>query len=254
MELLKADFIHHAFPKHTHDGYVVGVIERGAEAFECRGSLCVAPVGSIVVVNPGEVHNGYSYGVNGWSYRTFYPSIGLVRKIAGELNGGRGAYPVFRTPVIEDAKLAGLLKNLHITLEDSASALERETLFTETMSLFINRHSSTGATIPEPSNEPVSVARAKEYMESCYSENITLEQLSNLTGLNPFYFSRVFKKTTGLPPHAYLTQVRIKRAKLFLLKGESIADTALLAGFVDQSHFTRHFKRFTGVTPGQFVL
>ncbi|MCP4688540.1 MAG: helix-turn-helix transcriptional regulator, partial [Desulfobacterales bacterium] len=54
------------------------------------------------------------------------------------------------------------------------------------------------------------------------------------------------------PPHEYLTQVRIARAREMLKNGESIVSAAMDAGFVDQSHFTRIFKKFVGVTPGQY--
>ncbi|MDY6953262.1 MAG: AraC family transcriptional regulator, partial [Thermodesulfobacteriota bacterium] len=96
------------------------------------------------------------------------------------------------------------------------------------------------------------VKRAREYMEAHFHEDISLHQLASLAHLSPFHFVRVFRKELGLPPHAYLTQVRVNRAKALLAKGSKIADTAFDTGFADQSHLTRHFKRITGVTPGQY--
>jgi AraC-like DNA-binding protein len=76
--------------------------------------------------------------------------------------------------------------------------------------------------------------------------------LANLVTLSPYYFARAFEKETGLPPHAYLESIRIVAAKRFLDQGLPIVETALSAGYADQSHLTRRFKRFLGVTPGQY--
>lgn len=64
---------------------------------------------------------------------------------------------------------------------------------------------------------------------------------------------RTFRRSIGLSPYAYLTQIRVEAAKKLLNEGASIADVASDIGFTDQSHLTRHFKRITGVTPGQYL-
>jgi AraC-like DNA-binding protein len=63
---------------------------------------------------------------------------------------------------------------------------------------------------------------------------------------------RLFGDATGIPPHAYLRQVRVKRAKALLARGDSIANVAQATGFNDQSHLNRWFKRLLGITPGQY--
>ena len=72
-------------------------------------------------------------------------------------------------------------------------------------------------------------------------------------GLSPFYFQRLFLKETGLSPHEYLVHFRLKKARELLIRGSSIAGAVYDTGFVDQSHFSRAFKRFVGVTPGEYV-
>ena len=63
---------------------------------------------------------------------------------------------------------------------------------------------------------------------------------------------RVFHDEVGLPPHAYLTQVRVNRARRLLSQGWPITEVAFEVGFVDQSHLNKRFKRITGMTPGQY--
>ena len=85
------------------------------------------------------------------------------------------------------------------------------------------------------------------------ADNVSLTELSGLVSLSPYRLVHVFRDTVGLPPHAYLTQVRVERAKRLLAAGQSVARVASEAGFVDQSHLTRHFKALTGVTPGRYA-
>jgi AraC-like DNA-binding protein len=72
------------------------------------------------------------------------------------------------------------------------------------------------------------------------------------SGLSPCHFLRVFKHQTGMPPHRYHLNLRLERGRRLLRQGCEIADVAARTGFADQSHFTRHFRRFFGVTPGRY--
>ena len=95
-----------------------------------------------------------------------------------------------------------------------------------------------------------------EYIEEHLEAGPTLEQMAAVARLNPYYLARQFKRATGLPPHQYLIMRRIERAKQLLQTGGdvSLAEVAAHAGFSDQSQFSHHFKRLTGVTPGQFRM
>lgn len=84
------------------------------------------------------------------------------------------------------------------------------------------------------------------------SENPSLQQLCQLTNLSPYYLTRIFSSTVGIPPHAYLNQLRIVHAKRLLAENWKIAEVAQETGFTDQSHFTKTFKTLVGVTPGQY--
>jgi AraC family transcriptional regulator len=93
-----------------------------------------------------------------------------------------------------------------------------------------------------------------EYVEEHLDAGLTLEQMAAAAQLSPYHFARQFKATTGLPPHQYVIARRVEWAKQLLQGGGdlSLAEVAASAGFWDQSHFTHHFKRLVGVTPGQF--
>ncbi len=96
------------------------------------------------------------------------------------------------------------------------------------------------------------VLKTREYIEANYSEDISIRDLASIGNMSTFHFIRVFAREMGVPPHAYLNQVRLRRARELLASGWSIAATACETGFVDQSHFSRRFKRIFGITPGQY--
>ena len=93
-----------------------------------------------------------------------------------------------------------------------------------------------------------------EYVEERLDAGPTLEQMAAVARLSPYHFARQFKAATGLPPHQYVIARRIERAKQLLQEGGglTLAQVAAQAGFSNQSHFSHHFKRLVGVTPGQF--
>ena len=96
--------------------------------------------------------------------------------------------------------------------------------------------------------------QAIDYIQAHLSKDISLQAIATELGMSPYYFSHLFKKSTGISPYQYLLKCRMERAKQLLLKGDtSIADVALQVGFTSQSQFGKHFKRFTGVTPKQFM-
>lgn len=255
LELLHATYITHAFARHIHTGFAIGVIEQGAEKFYYQGAEHVAPAGHVVVINPGEVHTGQAAGKNGWTYRMLYPEITLVQRAMAEVSGRPKDIPDFPQPVIRDDDIVERIRHLHLTLENPATTpLERESLFVSTLIRLISGHAKPGFKLPPAGRERQAVRRARDYLETHYAENVLLEQLAAIVHLSPFHFLRAFRTETGLPPHAYLNQVRVERAKVLLAQGWPVVQVACETGFTDQSHLTKRFKGIVGVSPGQYLL
>ncbi|MGE5549385.1 MAG: AraC family ligand binding domain-containing protein [Bacteroidota bacterium] len=253
LELLRAQYVTHAFAPHIHEGYAIGVIEAGAEGFLYRGAYHVAPAGTMVALNPGERHTGEAAARSGWTYRMLYPEARLLQQAAAEVAGRSRAMPFFGRCVIRDELVAQWLLNLHAALEEGVSVLERESRLLWVLAHLVSRHADDRPSPPALRPERESVRRAREYIEQCYAGNILLEDLARAANHSPFHLLRVFRREVGLPPHAYLTLVRVRQAKRLLAEGRPILEVAAQTGFSDQSHLTRHFKRLVGVTPGQFA-
>jgi AraC-like DNA-binding protein len=253
LEMLRATYVTQNFSRHTHEGYAIGVIEQGIQQFTYQGAIHRAPAGSIVVIHPGEVHTGHAGTPSGWTYRMLYPEVSLVQRATAEFMGQK-QLPYFPNPVIQDQQLAAQLRQLHIVIENSTSVLERESCFLWTIAQLVRRYGDRRPFLVPIRQEHQVVQRIQDYLRANYANSISLEQLAYIANLKPLRLLRSFRREVGLPPHAYLVQVRVTRAKAMLSLGVPIAQVAADTGFTDQSHLTRHFKRLVGVTPRQYTL
>lgn len=252
LQLLRASFRTRTFPRHSHEGYGVGVIEQGALGFYYRGENVVAPAGRINTVNPDEVHTGQAAAEGGWSYRMFYFSADVLRQMGEEVFGRPVSLPFFTAGVIEDPDLAGLIRQAHSQLSDPRTArLEKETLWLTMVSRLIVRHTYDPPTLGRAGREEASIRRVIDFLDAHFAQDLSVGALAAVACLSPYHFIRVFARQTGLTPHAWLMQLRARKAKALLDQGLPIADVAAQTGFSDQSHLTKTFKRILGYTPGQ---
>ena len=109
-----------------------------------------------------------------------------------------------------------------------------------------------GLTPPVVGEETGAVRRAREYLQTYYAEDICLADLAEVAGLSPFRLCRAFAKSVGVPPHAYQVQLRVRQARRLLFEGASVVEAAGRAGFADQSHLGRHFKKLVAMSPGEY--
>ncbi|PYM29915.1 MAG: hypothetical protein DME15_20175 [Candidatus Rokuibacteriota bacterium] len=95
--------------------------------------------------------------------------------------------------------------------------------------------------------------RVTEYIEQNLDRDLRLAELAALVYMSPYHFARLFKCSTGVPPHRFVVGQRIARARAFLATQElSIAQISRMVGFRTPSHFTTVFRRVTGVTPRRY--
>lgn len=248
VECLRAFALRHQYGRHCHDTYAIGVIEAGVGGNRCRGADHFTPAGSIVVMNPGEAHTGYAAGEKPLSYRMFYITPAAMRTTLPE--GARAPY--FEALCLDDAGWAARLRSLHRSLESSSDHMQKQAKFHTTFGRFCACFGRSSQT--QTGEETAAVRRIKAYLRAHYAESVTIDTLAGLTELNRAYLIRVFTRAVGLPPYAYLTQLRVERAKAHLCSGRPLADTALAVGFADQSHLNRQFKKLTGTTPRLYRL
>lgn len=251
VELLAARYIEQRFVPHVHDGYVIGMIVAGAQGYRYRGAEHLAGAGTLVLINPDELHTGYKGDEAGWLYRAFYPDNRLILDLLTELELPAQCLPAFKDTLCRDVDLVTGFRQLHHLLEGTACALHQQTSWREMMLTLLQRHAAV-ATPPPPGREHQAVARAKELLQSRLAEPPSLEELAAAVNLSPFHFVRVFRRATGMPPHTWLVQQRIAQARALLREGCLPLDVATRLGFADQSHLSRQFKQVYGVAPSAY--
>lgn len=251
-ELLTAQYYTQEFSPHWHDSFSIPVIQTGAQSYRYRGATCVAGVGSIAAINPGEVHTGERATDDGWAYRAFYPSVAWMQSLACDMAGRSMAVPWLPDGSIQDAEVSAKLGLAHRLLENKADALQAESALTEGFALLLARYARNHVRAQALHPDAVRVERMKAMLAEDVTVPLALSALAAGVGLSPFYAARLFSRSVGMPPHAWRNQVRLNRALGPLRQGVSVTQVAAEQGFTDQSHFTRHFKRAFGVAPGRW--
>lgn len=161
--------------------------------------------------------------------------------------------PHFKDVLLHDEKLVAEIRRFFALVEQTSSALERESVLHSFLSTLIMQYGDAPPIPRRVGSHARAMKRVCEFIGKNYSQELSLKQLSRAACLSPYYFQRLFLENTGVSPHEYLVQVRIKKARELLSAGHGIAGVALETGFVDQSHFTRCFKGTTGITPGSYI-
>jgi AraC-like DNA-binding protein len=251
LDSLQARFTRHAFARHWHDYYVIGLVEEGAQTFWCRRATHVTPRGGLILINPGEAHTGEAADARGFSYRALYPTAQHLTPLMAEL-GRAGELPSFPQLRVDDQQLAAELRWLHRAADAGYPALARETVWMQLLTALIVRYGATPLRLPAAGAEPRALAQARSLIEERYGEPLTLAALGEATALSPFHLVRAFRRAYGVPPHVYLESVRVREAQRLIAGGAALAEVGYAVGFSSQSHFTTRFRRILGVTPGQY--
>ncbi|MGX9143220.1 AraC family transcriptional regulator [Mesorhizobium sp. 128a] len=246
---LQADYREQIFDQHFHEEFAIGIIESGCQKFSYDGRRRLDMTGgTIALISPGVVHSAEPAD-GGWRYRMLYPARSVVeRLLEGTLT--QEASTTFHAPSLVDDDLYVRLERMHrLSQSRTAGPLELEAYLLDILIRAFTRHAGI-RTPSRPSHHRVGLARARDYLIDQLATQVTLEQVATISGLSKYEFIRQFRKVFGLPPHAYLRLARVWRASDLIRRGTPLADSAFAAGFADQAHMNRVFRRTLGYTPG----
>jgi len=246
-EILRGRYVRQRFAPHLHDTYAIGVMESGAARCVARGRESVHVQGDLITIEPGEVHTGEPLTAQGWSYRMFYLPREIMRRATG-----RDTLPRFVSTSASDPELAIHLARVHALLERNADPLHQETALMDALHAMCVRYAVQPA-LQTRSQSPRALRRARDFLETHYTERVCLADLATIAEMSAYHFIRQFRRCYGVTPYRYLELVRVEHAKLMLRGGARISHVAFATGFSDQSHLTRQFKRVLGVTPGSYA-
>jgi AraC-like DNA-binding protein len=253
LELLRATYVSQTFAPHAHEEFALGVMERGAESLLWNGAVHYPSAGEVIAINPGEIHTGNPIQPGGYSYRMTYVGRALIDEILADVRGARSRSAWLRGPIIRDPDAAAQLRILHLVSERSRNSLERQIALISLLRCLFGRHGHDRMYAPDPGQHPGAVRAMRDYLHAHAVDDVTLDELAAVGGLSKFHALRVFRTHTGLTPHQYQTHLRVHLARELIRSGLRLSEVAVRAGFCDQSHLHRHFKRVVGVTPGGYA-
>jgi AraC family transcriptional regulator len=144
-----------------------------------------------------------------------------------------------------------------LTVETAASRVYVEAASLTLAARLLQKHCDSGACAPTESSahslDHVRLRRVLDYIAANIEDNITLVNLAGISGYSTFHFARKFALAMGVPPHRYISGIRMEKAMAELAAGKlPLAEIALNAHFSSQASFTRAFHRTTGMTPKEY--
>ena len=238
---------HVCYDKHSHPHFSIGAITGGHSHYLNQRSRQEVGPGSLVLMNPEEVHACNPIADQPWSYLMFYLDTDWLRSQQEEAGLGSEFRP-FDMTASRDPLLYQGLQHLHHQLVQAPDPLAREVA----CHLFSRQLLARLTPARWDDRPPQHLQRAAELMQDDSASPLSLSQLSAVAGLTPSHFVRAFSHHYGMTPHAYLLDRRIRHARTLLKQGQPLAEVALASGFADQAHFQRQFKRRVAATPGQY--
>lgn len=233
------------YAPHSHQTVSIGVITGGASLYRNDGGTWTTGTGDIVAIAPEAVHACSPRDGAAWAYDMLYMDPNWL----AEVQGTEALHTYDRAPLHAPA----LVRRLHALtrrLADPATdIMAKQEAAVIALSALHARLAPAATPLAEP---PGHLRRAAAFITDNCTRPMTLAEIAAQAGLSPTQCIRAFRRRFGLTPHAYLVNRRIQYSQGLLKRGRPLADVALAAGFADQAHFQRTFKRLVAATPRQY--
>ena len=241
VEIVEARLREGAFSPHRHDTYTIALTTTGVQSFNYRGETWRSLPGQVMILHPDEVHDGYCCDEAGFSYRAAYLPPADVQTVIGGVPLPFLSNGVSANPALVRAALR--------FVESCATEIEPLGYQDVLQQLVYAMQGAEDRPAKRRTVNVLAVMRVRDFLDSIPGPGTGLEQLEAIAGYDRWQLSRDFRSLLGTSPYRYLQCRRIERARQLLRSGLSLAAAAHEAGFADQSHFGRTFKRTLGTTP-----
>ncbi|MFD0360653.1 AraC family ligand binding domain-containing protein [Nocardia sp. GCM10030253] len=251
VEVMHAHFDRHVYHPHAHETYSFGLTEFGAQTFACRGATRTSAAGMVMAFNPDEPHDGHSHDELGFTYWIAHIGSELITDLLSDRAGRPSGLPLFADPVLSAA-----LQRLCLSLTGPATELAADEALAATVAALVQRGTRA---VPQRLSTPqggvtAEIARqVRLVLDDRYLESLSMDDLVEATGSGRFVLYRAFRSAYGLAPSDYQRLLRLRAARRLIAAGRPVGTAAVEAGFADQAHLTRWFRRCYGITPGVYL-
>ncbi|GLK89594.1 AraC family transcriptional regulator [Pseudomonas turukhanskensis] len=253
IETIRAHFRGHAYDPHWHDSYLIGVTEQGVQQFSCRQRQHNSLPGQVFMLEPGEIHDGFAPSADGFTYSTLYVDPHWLERELHALfeQAPADCQPSIAQTLTQDTALARATMQAFQALHGGELRIVRQTALDGLLGQ-LTAHLHWRKRLPLDPRLPLVAQRARDYLHAHVHDDIGLDDLARISGVDRFRLSRAFKSAFGIAPHAYLIQLRLAKARHLLALGQTPAEVASALGFADQSHLGRWFRRAYCLTPADY--
>ena len=234
-----------AFSPHRHDTYTVALTMAGVQAFNYRGAMRHSLPGQVLILHPEEIHDGHCSDEAGFSYRAAYVPPTHVQTMLGGAE-----LPFVSNGVSTNRALIAAAMSMVI---DCAGVEDPGAYEDALYDLAQAMNDVAGKVSTVRTANRTAVMRAREFLDAAVVFGVRLDQLEQISGCDRWQLSRDFRALLGTSPYRYLQHRRVDLAKQLLREGAKLAEAAHGAGFADQSHFGRTFRKAVGLTPKEWL-
>jgi AraC-like DNA-binding protein len=268
-EVLHARMTSHVYPMHTHQAWALLIVDDGMIRYDLHRHEHGALHRAVTLLPPQVPHNGRAATADGFHKRVVYLDLSsLDASLIGR---------AVDQPVLFDPLLRQRVHQLHRALEEPGAELAAESRLAFVVER-LRQHLGTGRPPtgyrgtgyrgtgypgpgyrntgaggrPEPARADVA-RQLRDLLDERFREKVTLRQAGDAIHAHPAHLVRMFSREFGISPHQYLTGRRVDLARRLLLDGMPPGDAAAAAGFFDQPHLNRAFRRLLGTSPGRFA-
>lgn len=244
VEVFHAHFTEHAYPMHVHDSWTLLIVDDGAVRYDLARHERATPGDTVSLLPPEVPHNGSPATPHGFRKRVLYLDMSQLDK--SFIN------PAVDSPDLADRVLRRRVGQLHTALAGRGDEFEAEARLA-LISERLREHLRPGSAVADPRPDRGVAHDLRDLLDERLREAVTLAEAARLFHVHPTHLVRAFSAAFGIAPHQYVTSRRVDLARRLLLDGQPPGEAAAAAGFYDQSHLTRHFKRIVGITPGRYA-
>lgn len=247
-ELKQSTYKLHPEKKHAHDEYSIALIEKGKSRLDYYHESIMISEGQVILIEADVMHYCQPLDPKNWSYQMLYINKKWFNTLLVD-----GILPHKLLVKILEPKGMKKVQGAFKRLQSRASTIEKEEILIMLIEYLYSVESCFVFDKEAISNNEKVSENIKNYIQEHFLSKISLEELSKRSDLSPYYIIKLFRQKYDITPHAYQISCRMNYAKKEMTKGRDVATIAQEIGFYDQSHFSKAFKAYFGVTPHFYI-
>lgn len=244
---------------HSHDKFEIYYLCSGERYYFIKDKTYHVKKGNLVLINEYDIHCTKSIGDAHHKRIVLNFNRSFLEDFAEKTDVN--LYGCFENNInvieLNDSEQIYIESLLNTMIDEYSTRMPNYMLYLQTaviqLLLFANRHSNISAAPTDIFTNHKVISKAIGYINQNYSDNITLESISERYFLSTYYFSRKFKEVTNISFVDYLNNVRIKEAKELLVKTDfNVTQICEMVGYNNATHFGRVFKKITSISPSEY--